>query len=231
MRKLRILALFFLIAASGVLSAQEGTRNYDKEALNHINTINQLLERQTELPFDKFIESELSKLNDLKPQIEDEKLLRQIDLTIDAYYEKMDELKEAAATKESEARAAAEAKAKQDSTNAAQAAQQLKEEQEAKEKEEKKSRNIMIIVGAVLAVAMFGANQLIQHLRNKKTQRSIMDMQKTASQAGSTIQKKAESRVRKETTKLAGQARQKGKNAFKKLGKTGKKGKNNRISI
>ena len=231
MGKLKTFAiLFFVVTCIGV-TAQE--RNYDKEALNHINTINQLLERQTEIPFDNFLESEMSKLNDLKPLIEDERLLHQIDLTIDAYYDKMKELKEAAAAeaqaKASAEKAEAEAQAKRDSTNAAQAAQQQKEEQEAKAKEEKKSRNTLIIVGALLAVSMFGANQLIQHLRNKKTQRSILDMQKTATQAGSAVQKKAESGAKQELTKLKGQARQKGKDAVKRA--TRKPGNNNRISI
>ena len=238
MRKLKSLTLLFLIATCGSLMAQEITRDYEKEAQNHISTIYQLLDRQTELPFDDFLISEMSKLNELKPNIENEKVLAQIQRVIDDYYDKMSELKEQAAAqakaKEDAAKAEAQAQAEQEAQKAAQAEKDRKAEEEAKAAEAKKSRNTMIIIGVILAVALFGANQLIQHLRNMKTQRSIMEMQKNATNPTSNpIEKKVEGGIRREMSKAAGRARQQGKNAARKAaGKLGNpKGNNKRISI
>ena len=71
MRNLKIFTILFLLATAHSAMAQETPRDYDSEALNRIKRIHRLLEQQTQYPFDKTLEMEMSKLTDIEPNIED----------------------------------------------------------------------------------------------------------------------------------------------------------------
>ena len=231
-----IFFIFLFLFALGSVSAQE--RNYEKEALSRIKRIHQMLEQQTQLPPDELLRMEMLKLGEIEPMIEDGEIKDQIEQTYRDYDNKIRELNEEAAAqakaKEEAEIARAEEKEKQESLKAAQAEEKRKEEEEAKAKEEKKQRTTLIITGIAVAIALFVSNQLIQHLRNLKTQRSIKEMQQNATnQAGNTAKRKAEGEIKKEVSKATNPIRQKEKTAFRKaVGKTGtNKGNGKRISI
>ena len=234
MRSLRTLSLLLLLLSGSTLLAQQDSRNYDKEAESYIKSFYNSLDQENTYPFSPLIEKQLEELLKLKAYVEDPKIQDRIDKAQTDYYEKKSELEEkskkaAAAQAEKEKEEMALQK-RQDSIAQAKKEADAKQEMEKQAEKERKNRNLLLIVGVILAVVMFGANQLIQHLRNKKTQRNIMEMQKTATgQATKKVESKAKGLIRREESKIAGQMRQKGKNAVKKV--AGKTGKNNKFSI
>lgn len=139
--------------------------------------IRQNLKRQKELPFDDILASHIDELGKMQRRRISSKADSLINATLDLIDAKRQELKEIAIENESaamreiemkERQAAAELKAEQDAIREA-------EEQKAKEKEK---RNILMIIGgAVLGVLGFGGNQIIQHVRNSRNQKSMMEMQ------------------------------------------------------
>lgn len=226
MRKLILLIVLSLTTSLCGVYSQETERNYEKEAISRIKRIHQLLEQQNEYPFDELLQTEMTKLTDIESMVEDYDVLKQIEQTYNDYDTRKNELIEQAAAqaqaKEEAAKAEAQAQAKRDSTNAAQAAKQLKEDQDARDKENKKQQITLIVIGIVMAVLLFVANQLIQYFRNKKTQRNIMQMQQQTTQATNPAE-------------VADQMKQKGQTTVKKAVTPSKpsinKGNGKRISI
>lgn len=103
-----------------------------------------------------------------------------------------------------------------------QAAEQAKQDSIANE-EAKKADDInrkdkwwMFIIAAVLGIIGFGGSQLSQHLRNKKNQQSMMDMQRdVVKRAESEAKRRAQSYARNKAHQVVGQATQKGRQALR----------------
>lgn len=142
-----------------------------------INRITGLLEEQEEYPFSDELKQAISSLREISYRPIDSNLSSRIGEVLAACNLKEKELKananaaaEAAAKKaELQAKKAQEeALARQDSISAA--AQQ-------KAEEDRKQNLWLIIGGVILAILAFAGNQTIQHFRNVKNQKNIMDMQ------------------------------------------------------
>lgn len=225
----------------------------EDRALNMVNSIMSSLPNQTE-GLDATLEQEVRNLVDLKSAIKNEDVLKRIKETTEAFEKKKREIAETQKAREAEQMAT---NADNDAFNHCttieacdlylnsypeglhvEEVKAKKAELEAKalEKENKeKKRNIwMIIGGALLAILLFAGNQVMQTFRNKRTQRSMMQMQQEAiNKAQNAAKGKIQGAARKQTN----QARQKGKeavrNALNNTSTSNPKGKgsNNRISI
>lgn len=232
MRNLKFLTILFLFAIGSSVFSQEASRDYESEALSRMKRIHRLLEQQTQLPFDKSLETEISKLTDIESMIEDKDIQKKIEQTYQEYDDKTKELKEQAAA---QATAQAAAKAQQEKAQKVQDSIKRAEEeirQEEIRKQEKKRQNRLLVIGIIAAVVMFISNQVIQTVRNKKTQRSIEQMQRNATkQVENRAKRKVEGKIRSEVYKTTSQVRKKGKEAIRNAtNRSGiKKGKN--ISI
>lgn len=221
-------------------------------ALNMVNSIMSRLPEQTEAPIDATLEQEVKNLIDLKSKIKNEAVQERIKEAVDAFEAKKKELTEAQKAKEDQQMAI---KADNEAFNQCLSieacelylnsypdgihveevrAKKAELEASAKEKEDKEKRRKiwMIVGGTLLAILLFVGNQVMQTIRNKRTQRSMMQMQQDAvNRAKSMAKGKTQGAIRKQTDK----ARRAGQNAVRDAvdGVTKPKGKgnNNRISI
>jgi hypothetical protein len=101
---------------------------------------------------------------------------------------------------------------------AEQAAAEEADSEKAKEQEDKnrKDKWWMFIIAAVLGVLGFGGSQVSQHLRNKKNQQSMMDMQQNVvKRAENEAKRRAQSFARNKSHQMVGQVKQKGRQAVR----------------
>lgn len=101
---------------------------------------------------------------------------------------------------------------------AEQAAAEAADSEKAKEQEDKnrKDKWWMFIIAAVLGVLGFGGSQVSQHLRNKKNQQSMMDMQQNVvKRAENEAKRRAQSFARNKSHQMVGQVKQKGRQAVR----------------
>jgi len=240
------------------IEIEPGLTDEESEALTYANSIMKRLPEQTEAPISATLEQEVKNLINLKSKIKNENVQRKIEAAIDAYEAKNKELNEAQRKKEEDELAK---RIDDDAFNQCISieacelylnshpnglhveevkAKKAELEATAMEKENKeKKRNIwMIIGGALLAVLLFVGNQVMQTLRNRRTQRNMMQMQQDAvNRAKNTARNKAQGAIRKQTNKVVNQARQKSQSAVRNAvdGIAKPKGKangnNNRVSI
>lgn len=212
MRNIKTLVLLILLATcSSYAMAQVASSDsaYIAEATYRINKIYKLLDQQTDLPMTD-VEDEMNLLRIIEPKITDKSTLADIEQLQRACKEKEKELNE---KKQQQEAIDAKKQAEQDSIKAAKAEAQRKEEAEAMAKETKRHQTKILIIGIVVAVAMFVANQLIQRFRNLKTQRSIKEMQQNATnQAGNKVKRKVEGEARKQINKTTNPIPHKPKN-------------------
>ena len=227
----------------------EEISEFDDEALNYINSIMNSLPHQVTIPMEKTLEMEVENLIKIKAKVKKDDVAKRIDETINAYNSKRRELEMAIAESNKE-------KADDDAFNNCSTkenyeryvkqnpngkhVEEAKEEigkLEAKAKEEeasKKKRTIwMIIGGALLAILLFVGNQVMQSFRNKRTQRSMMQMQQDATKrAQSMARSKAQGEIRKQTNNAKGQVRKKGQTIIRGSADKAKNNKGNkRLSI
>ena len=106
----------------------------------------------------------------------------------------------------------------------------------AQQQEQEKSRKRtvwMTIGGILLAILAFVGNQVLQNLRSKKSQMSVIQMQTDiARRAEQEAKRRAQSAIRSQTRKVVNIGEQKAKNAVKKVGKNvSKKNKTKKFSI
>lgn len=204
-----------------------GVDGDDEEALGLANSVMSLLELQTKLPFDDELRSDFANLNKLSHKVKNQSIVFRVGNALEAYRSKQRELEdeEEKAKKDAEQKAleeAAKAKAEQDSIIAAQ-----KEDAEKQQK-----RNMwMIIGGIILAVALFVGNQVMQTLRNRRTERITRDMAKRAEQEA---KRQAQNRIRSQIRNTEYETRRKSKDMLNKgIGKivNGKSKKNNGFKI
>lgn len=147
------------------------------EMLCHAIRLN--LKRQKELPFDDILTSHIDELSRMQRQVMSPEAEELINATIGHIDEKRQELMDIA--KENEAAAMREIEMREREAAAALKAEQdaIRETEEQKEKEKERRNIFMIIGGAVLGALGFGGNQVIQHVRNSRNQRSMMEMQQS----------------------------------------------------
>ncbi len=156
----------------------EGMSATDEAAIR-INTLKQLLERATKVPFSEELTHEASMLRELRFKITDDAVSKQIGEALAAYDDKKQQLEqEADATqKESDAKAAAEAQkaqARQDSIAAAQA-QQASDDK----------KTMMWLIGGLggLFLLFTIGKQVLQGFKTAKAQKKMQDAIKKAQEA------------------------------------------------
>lgn len=154
------------------------------------------LKRQKELPFDDILTSHIDELGRMQRQRTSTKDQKLINSTLDQIEAKRQELKDIEKEKEAEIRREAERKERQAAAELKAEQDAIRAEEEQKEKEREKRNIWMIVGGGLLAVLGFGGNQLIQHVRNSNTQKSMMEMQENlVKQAGGEAKRRAKSYV------------------------------------
>lgn len=209
----------------------DGAFSEADEARILMSKINDLLQEQDEYPFSDELRQAISSLRDRSYRIQDNELSSKISDVLAACKIKEARLKEEADAVARDAeleakKAEQQAIARQDSIAAA-----------AEEKaEEDKKRNLWLIIGGVvLAILGFVGNQVLQHFRNAKNQKSIMDMQaNVVKQAENEAKRRARNMAQSQINQIEREARKAPRNIINNIiGKTGKeKGKKNkRISI
>lgn len=232
-----------------ILEIEESLSEFDDEALMLIKLINKDLSCQDTLPMESMLERRIEKLGDLQTKIKNEDIVGMIDETLEAYNIKKKELEKIIQDK-------AKQKADDDAFNSCstkesyevylkqhpngshvEEAKSMVSELEAKTKQEeesKKRHNIWMIIGGVLlAILLFVGNQVMQSVRNIRTQRSMMQMQQDATKrAQNMARNKAQGEIRKQTNKVAGQVKNQGQNMMRNTTNKVKNNKgNNRMSI
>ena len=222
---------------------EESTFSFDDEARQRIAHINALLEFQDD-SFSPELVNEIASLSALRDKVDDKRILKEIDETLERCNGKRDEIRQQArqrddASKQEEAQAQKEAEERQLYLGCMdiQACQHYLElypngtyrpEVEAKlarlEAEEKdtkarqQKRTVwMIIGGALLAALLFVGNQALQGIRNIKTQRSIMEMQQDMTRhATSTAKRRTKSLLHNKTHQAMNATRNKSRDLMQK---------------
>ena len=208
----------------------------DEEANCYINVIEELLPQQDKLPFTEELKQKIGDLRVLKHNKKTSKnVVAKISEILAACKDKEKELEkkiESENQKKQEAlefqaqMAAKQEQARRDSIEAAAQAQAEKD----------KKRNMwMIIGGGILAILAFVSNQVFQHIRNVKNQKSITEIQQEmVKRAEDEAKRRAQNAIRTKTNQVQNEVRRKSRDAVHNgIGKIVKgKGKNNKeISI
>ncbi len=205
----------------------------EEEAQIRINRVGDLLKEQRKLPLSEELTHEVSMLRELRYRITDRNLSSKISEVLTDYEAKKEELEAKAESDAQRAQEAAEqdaklerelAQARQDSINAV--AEQKAEQQE--------QRNFWMIIGGVaLAVLGFVGNQVLQHLRNLKNQKKIMEMQQSMAQkAQEEAKRRTESLIKGQSQKMVNDVKSKAKESVKtNVGKIKSNKKNKGFSI
>ena len=137
------------------------------------------LKRQKELPFDDILLGHIEELGRMQRQRTSAEDQRLISATLDLIEDKRLELKNLEKEKENELRREQERKERQVAAELKAEQDAIREAEEAKEAQRQKRNIWMIIGGVILAILGFGGNQVIQHVRNSKNQKSMMEMQQS----------------------------------------------------
>ena len=165
---------------------------FEAEAVQRINTIRELLPQQDRLPFDESLSNCIDGLRPLEYKVSGslQSTIRQVLSECDR---KKRSLEDAAEEEQQAVQAAAEQKAK--------------DEAEA----------MWMIIGAmILGLLGFGGNQVAQHMRNAKNQKSMMEMQQNViKRAENEAKRRAQSYARNKAHQVVGQAKQKGRQAVR----------------
>ena len=212
----------------------EGTDADVAVANSLINRINGLLAEQEEYPFSDELKQAISSLREISYRPIDSDLSSRIGEVLSACNSKEKVLKEEAKAAEYAAARNAEIQAKL-AEEKAQARQDSIAAVAQKKAEENRKQNLWLIIGGViLAILVFVGNQLFQHFRNVKNQKSIMDMQQNVvRRAEDEAKRRARNMTQSQINRVQGEARHKTRNAITDgIGKKGNKGKGNKgISI
>lgn len=204
----------------------ESLSETDAVAIKRANNIVDLLSRQEEYPFEEYLMEEVRSLRKQRSEVKDDNVVSMIDGILDQY-----DAKERTMKSEFEKKVQQQQQALQDS---------IKKEQEreahaaeVKEEEQKKRNLWMLIGGALMAVLLFVGGQVMQTIRNRRTQRSMMQMQQDAAkQAENMAKRKTQAAIKSKTNQAMNTVEQKGKTVLqKKVDKTMKGKGNKRISI
>ena len=204
----------------------ESLSDTDGIALNRANNIVSLLERQKEYPFEEYLTDEIKSLRSQRSEVKDDNVITRIDEVLSQYDSKERMMKAEYEKRLQQQQQAALDSIKKEQERETQAA-------EAKEEEQKKRNVWMLIGGALLAVLLFVGSQVMQTIRNRRTQRSMLQMQQDAArQAEGMVKRKAQSAIKSKTSQAMNTAKQKGRNAIKtSIDKNKKNNGNKRFSI
>lgn len=186
----------------------EADNELSMDVLEQIKTVNTLLEAQTRLPFSEVLNYEIMHLRDLEKKVKDKQLTAKIKECLTFGELKRQELED---------KALAEAKNKQDEIERLARLEREREQArqdsiavvQQKQAEAEKKRNIWMIIGGVILVTVcFIGNQVFQHFRNLRNQRSMMEMQQSiARRAEYEAKRQAQNYARKKTNDIVKNAR------------------------
>lgn len=204
----------------------ESLSETDAVAIKRANNIVELLSRQEEYPFEEYLTEEVRSLRKQRSEVKDDNIVKMIDDILAQYDAKERMMKAEYEKKVQQEQQAVQDSIKKEQEREAQAA-------EAKEEEQKKRNLWMLIGGAIMAVLLFVGGQIMQTIRNRRTQRNMLKMQQDAAkQAEGIAKRKAQSAIKSKTNQAVNSVEQKGKNALqKRVDKTMKEKGNKRISI
>ena len=174
------------------------------DVLEQIKTVYTLLEAQSRLPFSEMLNYEIMHLRDLDKKVKDRQLSVKIKECLTSCKLKRQELEDSALAETKNAQAEMEKLAKRE-----QARQDSIAVAQQKQAEAEKKRNIwMIIGGVILAALCFIGNQVFQHFRNIRNQRSMMEMQQDiARRAENEAKRHAQNFARRKTNEVVNNAR------------------------
>ena len=198
----------------------------DAVAIKRANNIVDLLTRQEEYPFEEYLTEEVRSLRKQRSEVKDDNIVKMIDDILAQYDAKERTMKTEYEKKLQQQQQAVQDSIKKEQEREAQAA-------EAKEEEQKKRNLWMLIGGAIMAVLLFVGGQVMQTIRNRRTQRNMLKMQQDAAkQAEGVAKRKAQSAIKSKTNQAINSVEKKGKSALQKsVDKTMKDKGNKRISI
>lgn len=150
----------------------EGVSPVD-EAMIRVNSLRQMLEKATKVPFAEELTHEASMLRELRFKVTDEAVTKQINDVLAAYDDKKQQLEQESeagqqAAAAQAAQAAQQAQARQDSIQAAQAKEASKDK-----------KNMMWLIGGLggLFALFMGGKQVLQSIKNNKMQKMQQQMQ------------------------------------------------------
>ncbi len=148
-------------------------------ALSSIETVKELLSRETEIPFSTTFQMAIYNLRSIRSQIKEPDIIKKIDDVFLLCSDKEQEIKESRNQSAIAAKAEEQALLQQQKQEAE--AQQKESEEKARIQEEKQQKRTlwMIIGGVILAVLGFIGNAVFKHFRDIRNQKSIMQMQES----------------------------------------------------
>ena len=157
----------------------ESDNNDITAALSSINLVNDLLSRETGLPFSQTLQMEIYNLQAVKNRVNDPEIKSKIDDVLLLCSDKEKELTELQKQADFASQAEEQALLQQQKQEAD--AQKKEAEEKARIQEEKQQKRTlwMIIGGVILGVLGFIGNALFKHFRDIRNQKSIMQMQES----------------------------------------------------
>lgn len=188
-------------------------------ALSSISLISTLLESETEYPFSSTLQAEINNLSLLKSRVRDAAVIERINQALLRCDTKEKELK---GLQKDAARA-------EQAAEQARLEQQLAQQQEMSRAEEEKrqKKTIWMIIGsAVVAVLGFIGNAVFKNIRDKRNQKSLMDMQQSlVRQAEHEATRRSREVVRNGMRQASNQGKNKLRKALSNAGENNKKNK------
>ncbi len=218
-----------------ITSTIEIEEDYEEttKVLMKIDAVEALLETQTRLPFSDGLNYELTMLRQHKDRTDNRELALKIEETLTKSEIKKNELEEKANKEAEQAKITAQRIAEEQERIAIAKQDSIRIVQE-KKAEAEKERNLWLIIGGIiLAGVCFIGNQFLQHIRNVRTQRNMMEMQQhIANQAEREAKRHVRNYTRKKTYDITNKIKQSGKDIIhNKVKLSGDKQKPRNLSI
>ncbi len=200
---------------TSTMEIEEGNEE-TTDILTSIDAVETLLDAQTKLPFSDGLQYELTKLRQYQEETEDRELASKIKETLTKSEIKKIELEEKA-NKEAEDERIAALKHAEEQERIAIARQDSISIAQEKKAEAEKERNLWLIIGGVILAGLcFIGNQFLQHFRNIRNQRSMMEMQQhIAHQAEYEAKRHAQNYARRKTNDAANKIKQSGQDIMR----------------
>lgn len=186
----------------------EANNEYAIEVQELIGRFEEQLQEEYELPFSRTLEELREELKEYKKCCDDKELKNKIENCLEQYDDKEKIIKEKNSLDAQKERERAEeiVRLEKEREQARQDSLAFVQQQKA---EEEKKRNIWMIVGGVIfAVVCFVGNQVLQHFRNIRNQRSMFEMQQDiARRAEYEAKRHAYNYTRNKTNEMVNRAR------------------------